>query len=630
MWETQRGTMDVSTVSPGNYFAWLEQARLFADMAAFNLDNATVSDGDGAAERVVASVITPNFFSVLGARPMLGAPFDEASVRESGGRLVILGHALWTRRYGADPDIVGKSVRVDGRSYQVAGVMAETYRQPERLLTWQRPESAAPAARGATERGPGGRYLRTVARLAPGATAVRAQQEMDDVVRRLTALHPEENEGHLALVRTLDDYLLGDARPTLLTLLAAGAAVFLLVCANVANLTLARGDERQREFALRAALGSGHPRLLRQLLLEGVALALTGAAVGTALVYLGGDLIQAVQARFFSGLVDVRVDVRVIAFTALAALLAGVLSGLPVARAAMRADVAHSLVGSDPLHPQRVLGSGGASGAGRTRSLLWSARSRSRPRSRRWRRCSRARSTKLVSVDTGFDAPRVITFTAAAPPDRGVGDGGRYFREYFREVHDGVAAVPGVERVGLTTDLPFTAENRWTEPVVAGRPLPPPENRPRAEFHTVLPEYFDVMGIPLLSGRLPERAWEAEYPVPVVINQEMSERFWPGGDALGRLFRRTTTPSRPASSAWWPARWTMGMPPHPIPSSTCRSARACSDRWCSSSASRVIPRRSRRGSAGPWPAWIRTSQRTASACWTTCSRKRSCARGRRR
>jgi putative ABC transport system permease protein len=143
---------------------------------------------------------------------------------------------------------------------------------------------------------------------------------------------------------------------------------------------------------------------------------------------------------------------------------------------------------------------------------------------------------ELIRVDTGFEAPRVMTFSVAAPPDRGTADGGSYLRQYFRDVYDGVAAVPGVDRVGLVSDLPFTSENRWTEPVVAGRPLPSPGSRPRAEYHTVLPEYFAVMGIPLLAGRLPERPWDAELPVPVVINQEMADRFWPAGDPLGASF----------------------------------------------------------------------------------------------
>jgi predicted permease len=530
VWATQRGTMDPSTVSPGNYFAWREQARSFADVAAFNIDEATVSDGDGAAERVVASVITPNFFALLGAEPLLGAVFDEERVRASAGRLVMLGHALWTRRYGADPAIVGKSIRIDGVAYEVAGVMPPDYRQPELQLVWQRPELWRPLLLEQQRNEFGGRYLRTVARLAPGVSPELAQAEMDDVVRRLTELHPQENEGHLALVRTLDDYLLGDARPTLLTLLAAGAAVFLLVCANVANLTLARGDERQREFALRAALGSGHPRLLRQLLLEGVALALAGAAVGTALVWLGGGLIQGVQARFFSGLVDVRVDARVIAFTSIAALLAGVLSGLPVARTALRADVSRTLVRASER-------SGGAPSSSATRSLLVVGQVALATTLATVAALLTRSFNELVSVDTGFDAPRVMTFTTTAPADRGGGERGLDFRPYFRELYDVLAAVPGVDRVGLVSDLPFTAENRWTEPAVAGRPIAPPDSRPRAEYHAVLPEYFDVMGIPLLTGSLPARAWERDHPVPVVINQEMADRFWPSGDALGGSFQ---------------------------------------------------------------------------------------------
>jgi putative ABC transport system permease protein len=525
--ETQRGTMNLSTVAPGNYFAWREHATSFSDIAAFNVDNATVSDGDGAAERVVASVVTPNFFDVLGARPLVGDVFAEESVRPTDGRVVILGHALWVRRFGADVSVVGRSIRVDGRSYQVVGVMPPTFRQPERDLTWQRPELWRPLQLEEQRSTFGGRYLRTVARLAPDSNMESAQREIDDVASRLAQIHPE-NEGRRVLVEPLTGYVLGASRPTLLVLLGAGVAVFLLVCANVANLTLARGDERRREFALRAALGSGHPRLLRQLLLEGILLALGGAALGAALVNLADGLIQSVQARFFSGLIDVRVDARVVAFTALAALLAGVLSGLPVASAARRTDVTRSLRGGER--------DGSGPSAGRTRSLLVVGQVGLATALATVAALLIRSFNELIHVDTGFQAARVMTFTAAAPPDRDDGDGGRYFRQYFREVYDGVAALPGVERVALVSDLPFTTENRWNELVIAGRPPAVPEGLPRAEYHAVIPEYFDVMGIPLLTGRNLERAWEAEHPVPVLINQEMADRFWPAGDALGASF----------------------------------------------------------------------------------------------
>ena len=530
IWETQRGTMDVSTVSPGNYFTWREQAGSFSDIAAFNLDNATVSDGDGAAERVTASVVTANFFDVLGAQPLLGRPFREEEVRAAEGRLVILGHGIWTGRYGADPEIVGKDVRVDGRAYRVVGVMPPTFRQPERLLTWQRPELWRPLLLDDQRNSFGGRYLRTAGRLAPGVNLDMARAEMELVAVRMAQEQPEANAGHSILVRTLDDYLLGDARPTLLTLLAAGAAVFLLVCANVANLTLARGEERQREFALRSALGSGHGRTMRQLLIEGLALAAAGALVGTAFVYAAADLLQWVQSRFFSGLVDVRVDVRVILFTALTALLAGLASGLPLVRAARRADVSEALVRGGAR-------AGGAPGAARTRSLLVVGQVALATTLATLASALTRSFNELVGVDPGFDATRVMTFTLAAPPDgQGTGSEREYFKQYFGEVVNELSSVAGVSRVGMISDMPFTSENRWTEPAMDGREVAA-EVRARAEFHAVIPEYFDVMGIPLVAGAFPERAWEAERPVPVLVNEEMAERFWPQGDALGAGFR---------------------------------------------------------------------------------------------
>ncbi len=525
IWEAERATGDVMTVSPGNYFAWKDEAGSFTDIAAFNVDMATVSGGDGAAEEVAASVVTPDFFQVLGVSPELGAVFTAETARDASGDLVVLSHALWTRRFGADPSIVGKDVRIDGRPHTVVGVAPAGFRQPERRLGWQNTQLWRPLLLEGEHDDFDSRYLRTVARLAPGASLDRARAEMDGLADRLTRAHPEQNGAWTVTVRTLDDYLLGDARPVLLILLGAGATVLLIVCANVANLTLARGQERRREFAVRAALGSGGARLLRQVIVEGLVLGAAGGLVGTLGVYAARGALQSLQARYFSGLVDVAVDARVVGLTVLVALLAGVAFALPLARTAARSDLGNALVEGDAR-----VGSGLATSG--TRNLLIVGQIALATTLLVVALLLARSFDALVRVPPGFDPHDRITFDVTAPraryPDRASLE--RYFSDLWREVE----AVPGVETVGMTSDLPFSTENRWTTFGVEGRPFDE-ASAPRADFHTVLPEYFAVMGIPVREGRIFTEAWEPVEDVPIVVNERMARMVEAEGSAVGRV-----------------------------------------------------------------------------------------------
>jgi putative ABC transport system permease protein len=524
LWEADRATGDVTTVSPGNYWAWKEQARSFSGLAAFNVDVATVSDGEGAAEEVTASLVTPDFFEVLGVRPGMGAAFTADAARQASGDLVVLGHAIWVRRFGADPGIVGRSVRIDGRPHTVVGVAPEGFRQPERRLVWQGAQLWRPLLLEEEHDDFDSRYLRTVARLAPGASLAEARVEMNGLYARVTQAHPEQNGAWSVTVRTVDDYLLGDARPVMWMLLGAGAAVLLIVCANVANLTLARGQERRREFAVRAALGSGGARLLRQVVVESVVLSAAGGAVGAFGVYAARGLLQAVQSNYFSGLVDAAVDWRVVSFTALVALAAGVVFALPLARTASRAGL------------RADLGEGGArSGAGvgvrGTRNLLVVGQVALATTLLVVATLLARSFGVLVSVPPGFDPRDRITFDLSVPraryPDRDA------LERYYREVRRDVEAVPGVVAVSMTSDLPFTSENRWTTFGLEGRPFDE-RTAPRADFHTVLPDYFEVMGIPLREGRIFTEAWEPVEDIPIVVNERMARRVEESGDAVGR------------------------------------------------------------------------------------------------
>ncbi len=522
LWETARDSDGVMTVSPGNYLTWREEANSFSDIASFNVAYATLS-GEQAAERVTASWVAPHFFDVLGVSPLIGPGFEEASARAANGDVVVLSHGLWTRRYGADPDLVGRDVRVDGRPHTVVGILPPTYRQPEKGLSWQAAELWKPQFLDDQRQAYGSRYLRTVARLAPGVSIESARLEMDRMADRMAVEFPEANTGRRIQVWTLDDYLMGESRPVLFLLLLAGGAVLAIVCANVANLTLARGQERRREFALRTALGSGRSRLLRQVLVESVVLALAGAFLGALLVYLGRDVLQGVQERFFSGLVDADVDVRVLLGTTVMALLSGLLFGLPLALTASSTDLRGALVeggeraGKASSVTQNLLIVGQV---GLATSLVVSALLLTRTFS------------AITGIAPGFEPAGVLTFSVSLP--RASYPDGEAIMRYMDDVRAEVATVPGITRLGLASDLPFTTENRWNGVRIDGVPFDP-TNPTVSEYRMVVGEYFEVMGIPVVAGAFPENAWRAtDGEVSIAVNERAADMFWSGESPIGR------------------------------------------------------------------------------------------------
>lgn len=530
LWETERDNREIMTVAPGNYWTWREEAQSFADVAAFNVDYATLS-GDDVAERVTASYVVPHFFDVLGVSPAIGPGFDGEAAQDA--EQVLLSHSLWTRRYGADPGLVGREIRIDGRPHTVVGVMPPDYRQPERSLSWQTPELWRPLLLEAQRGNYGSRYLRAVARLREGVPVEQARGEMDAMAARMAEAFPAGNAGRSILVRTLDDYLMSDARPTLLMLLLAGLAVLLIVCANVANLTLARAEERRGEFALRAALGSGRSRLVRQVVVEGLVLAGLGAAVGTLMVVVAGDGLRAVQTRFFTNLVDVSVDLRVVGATALLALGSGLLFGLPLAGSASNPALRSALVegaargGGGTSRTARNLLIVGQVGLATTLMVVAALLARS--------------FDALVNVPPGFEAERVVTFEVAPPATDY--ETTEEMLAYHRALLEEVRSIPGVESVGMASDLMFTGENRFATFAIEGREVDP-TRPPRAEYHIVTPQYFETLDIPLRAGAIPEPAVEGD-EMPIVVNQRMADTFWPHDSPVGAALTLDWTPPRP-------------------------------------------------------------------------------------
>ncbi len=511
---------------------WRAQNNAFSQMAAYGTDNFTLT-GQGEAMHIQGAIVSANIFSLLGMKPVLGRPFlpDEDKLpAANGGFAIILGHHLWRGHFGADPRIVGRTIQIDNRNFTVVGVMPAGFQFPirgEPVDFWMTMAIAFVTAPGmpsmAEQRG--AHYLDVIARLKPHVSMAQAQAEMSTIVNRLNQQYPDIGSRGVRVVPQIDQ-VAGPARPALLILLAAVVCVLLIACANVANLMLARGASRQKEMAVRSALGAGRVRMIRQLLTESVLLALLGGMLGASLGLWGISGLISLLPMDIPRLAGVRVDNSVLLFTVLVSMLTGILFGLAPAAQASRLDFVESLkeggrgLFEGPHHngargllviADVALAAVLLIGAGLlVQSFL-----------------------RLQHVDPGFNPQHVLTFKMDLPYVR---YSGSRQTQFFAQAIERLNHLPGVNSASAVLPLPLDGAEIGTTFAIEGRPSAE-SNLPRASYSWVEPGYFRTVGIPLIKGRDFTPAEDLNTNPEVIINEALARQFFPHENPIGKRIK---------------------------------------------------------------------------------------------
>jgi putative ABC transport system permease protein len=505
-------------VAPGNFLDWRVQNRVFEGIAAYASGYETLVGGESA-ERVSRTSVSWDIFDVLGVAPALGRTFRAEEDLPKQNNVVILSHGMWQRRFGGDPQILGRTMTLSGEPSTVVGVMPADFYFPNRVTEFWRPLGINPA--DATR---GGHFLATIARLKDGVSFEQANAEMRGIAARLAQQFPVTNRDESIEMITRRDLIVGSARPMLYTLLAAVGILVLIACANVANLLLVRASVREKEIAIRASMGAGGRRLMAQMLSEGLVLAAAAGLLGVMLAYLAIAPLRVFGEGNIPRATEIALDWRVLAFALVVTVLTGVLFSLAPAWHAARGGLG------------RVLKEGGRSSSGarglRLRNtllvlevalsivLLVGATLLLRSFAR------------LTGVDPGFRPEQVLTFSVNLPLVTYPGDQHRL--AFFERLHERLRGMPGVRAVGMVQTIPIRSDYLLSFSI-QGRPSEP-GNDPSANYRAVSPGYFDALTIPLLRGRL-----FTEQDVPprmvAVIDEAFATQHFPDEDPIGRGVR---------------------------------------------------------------------------------------------
>jgi len=508
-----------ASTSPPDFLDYRAQNRSFEELAAMRFNSFNLIDA-GEPERVIGSLVTANFFQALGVKLVQGRAFlpeEEQSGRE---QVAIIGQGLWRRRFGGDPQIIGKTITLDGRGHTVVGVAPDATRVLQEAeiwtpLTFDNPDMKIRRFH----------FLRAIGRLRQGVTLQQAQADIDAVVAGLEKLYPESNKDWRLRLVPMREYLVGQTRRPLYVLFGAVVFVLLIACANVANLMLAQASRRQKEVTLRHALGANRMRLIRQLLTESALLSLIAGGLGLLLAWWSPDVLMAMAADSIPNVGEIRLDNRVLGFTLLVSLLTGVVFGLAPALQASRPDLNETL---------KEGGKGGGSGSrtGRARNALIVIEVAMALVLLVGAGLLIKSFRRLQEVDPGFDPRNLLTMRLFLPQSKYAEPQQR--QAFFEQVLRRVETLPGVRAVGTSTMIP-TLGGGDTYFTIEGSPFPDPDRKVTALNPMVSHDYLRAMKIPLIKGRhFTEPETKEEKAKTVIINEAFARAYFAGGSPLGK------------------------------------------------------------------------------------------------
>jgi len=524
-------------VTYANFTDLKERSRVFDPLALYVAASNTTFNLTGLAgpERVQGARVTADFFRALGVAPVHWRVFRSEDEQEGRNRVAVIGYNLWKRDFGGDARVLDSPLKLNDEDYTVVGVMPAGFEFPSgaEMPAGQQFSSATelwtpltvpntPAARNDRTV----RSYRAIGRLKEGVTIEQAQADTAAIIKGLVEEHPTENEGLSVSVTTMRENQVGELRPAMIALLASVGFVLLIACANIANLLLSRAAARQREFAVRSALGASRGRILRQLLTESLLLSLTGGVLGLALAYVAARILVALAPANIPRIGDVSIDLRVLAFTVGVSLLTGLLFGLAPAVNASRTDLYEGV---------KAGGRGSSGGAGQKRlrgllvvsevMLVFVLLIAAGLMLKSFRR--------LLAVSPGFDPSHVLTARVTLPA---VSYPGQKKTLFYHQLVAGLEQQPGVVAAAVVRDLPLSGTDPRIGVTVEGRTHEQQGDGYTIRDRIISPGYFKVMGIPLMKGRYFDEHDSTDAPGVAVINESAAAKIFPNEDPLGKVF----------------------------------------------------------------------------------------------
>ncbi len=521
-----KGRNQVSATDVADY---RQQSTVFEDVAPYTGWFPIVSgDGtQGPAERIAAIQVGDGFFKVMKGEAMLGRVFTPDEQKDGQDRVIVLGHALWQNRFGSDPNIVGKTIHLNSRPYNIVGVMGPDFHPLPSTLVAPVGQFYRPVAEPYDDSERDARHLRAVARLKPGVTVEQARSEVSVIAQRLEQQHPLTNKGQGANVVSITDDTLGGLDRTLWMVFGAVFFVLLVACANVANLLLARASARHREITIRAAIGAGRWQLIKQLLTESLLLSVCGGAVGLLIAMWATTVIETFGTKLNPMFSDIHIDARALLFTVGLSILTALIFGLAPALQISKPNLTESLKeggrGSGSMAAQNRLRSGLViSEIAMTLILLVCAGLLMRT------------VVRLTRVEKGFNEENVLAMNIGLPA-------ARYPKPedtiaFYQQVTERIATLPGVQAAGITSVLPLSANFDGRGLAVEDHPKPRGEEI-TVDTYVTTPGYLKAMEIPLLKGRAIEVSDTKDAARVALINEKMARDLWPNEDPIGKRIR---------------------------------------------------------------------------------------------